>query len=244
MPYAWVTGGSRGIGRATAIALARAGYDIALTYAHRADAAAAVVAEIQALGRTGRCVQLDLSQPASGRTLADATLADLLKTTGCPDVLVHNAGLTHDGLFAMASQAHWDATLGCNLDSFYTVVRPVVRQMLRRRGGRIVTIASLSGQRGNAGQVAYSASKAGLIGATKALALEVASRGIAVNAVAPGLIETDMTAAVDVDAARALIPMGRLGTPEDVAELVCFLCSPAAAYITGQVVGVNGGLHT
>lgn len=244
MAWAWVSGGSRGIGRAIVRRLARDGYDVLLTYASQQAAAQAVVDDVMGMGRTARAVCAQFGREPATRLAAEAALAEALAHTGCPEILVHNAGSTKDGLFATQSRANWEEVLGCNLDSFYTFTRPVVRQMLKRRSGRIVTVASLAGERGNAGQVAYSASKAGLIGATKALALELAPRNITVNAVAPGLIETSMTEKLDVDAACTQIPMRRLGSAEEVAGAVAFLCSPDAAYITGQVLGINGGLHT
>lgn len=244
MAWAWVSGGSRGIGRAIVHKLAQAGYDVLLTYANQQAAADAVVDEVAAMGQVGRAICVQFGGDDAARAVADRALADAMGLTGCPDVLVHNAGTTKDGLFATQSRANWEHVLSCNLDSFYTFTRPVVRQMLKRRSGRIVTVASLAGERGNSGQVAYSASKAGLIGATKALALELAPRHITVNAVAPGLIETAMTEKLNLEAARAHIPMGRLGTSEEVAGVVAFLCSSDASYITGQVIGINGGLHT
>lgn len=241
MANAWVTGGSRGIGRATALALANAGFDIVLSYASDADAAEQVCHQIKQFGRQASFVHWDFADVTCE---LEASVAQTLQTYGCPEVLINNAGMTRDGLFAVSSKKNWDTTLKVNLDSFYTVTRAVVRQMLKRRSGRIVNITSLAAQRGNAGQVSYCASKAGLIGATKALALEVASRGITVNAVAPGLIATQMSAHLDTEALEKQIPLGRFGKPEEVAGVVAFLCSDAAAYITGQIIGVNGGLYT
>lgn len=241
MPSAWVTGASRGIGRATALALANAGFDIILSYASDLDAAKQVCQQIEHQGQKAAYVHWDFSDPNLD---LEGCVAETLKTYGCPDVLVNNAGMTRDGLFAVLSKKNWDTTLKVNLDSFYSITRGVVRHMLKRRSGRIVNITSLAAQRGNAGQVAYCASKAGLIGATKALALEVASRGITVNAVAPGLIATQMSEHLDAEDLKKQIPLGRFGRPEEVASVVEFLCSDAAAYITGQVIGINGGLYT
>ncbi len=240
MPLALVTGASRGIGRAITLDLAKAGYDVIINFASRTEAAEETAAKVRELGRVAHLAPFDVG---AGKAAEEATDA-LLATHGCPDALINNAGITRDGMFGMMSRASWQSVLDINLGSFYSVTRPVARQMLRRRAGRIVTIASLSGQRGNAGQVNYAAAKAGLVGATKALALELAPRSITVNAVAPGLIKTEMTANIPADKLVAFIPMGRLGTAEEVAQVVTFLCSPGASYITGQVIDVNGGMYT
>jgi len=234
-----VTGGSRGIGRAIAISLARDGYDVTLNYHRREDAAEAVLAEIRSFGGAAAALAFDVSDREA---CAKAIVADL-DARGPYFGAVLNAGVTADGPFPGLTNEDWDRVLRTNLDGFYNVLHPLVMPMVRARaGGRIVTISSAAGTTGNRGQVNYSASKAGLIGATKSLALELAKRQITVNCVSPGWIETDMLAGADATQLAALVPLRRLGTPEDVAAAVSFLFSTGAAYITGQVLAVNGGV--
>jgi len=238
--WALVTGASRGIGRAIAYALAQQGYDIVLNFATQREAAQASAAQIEALGRAAHLAPFNVTLAAE----CEAAIEALVAQYGCPQVLVNNAGMRRDGMFALMGQQAWEQVLDTNLSSFYHVTRPMVRHMLRQRAGRIVSISSVAGMRGSAGQVNYAASKAGLIGATKALALELAPRGITVNAVAPGFIATELVADLSPEKILPHVPLGRLGTPEEVAATVAFLCSVGAAYITGQVIGVSGGLYT
>lgn len=238
MKTALITGASRGIGRAIATGLARDGYKIWLNYRSDRAAAESARAEIEALGAPCETLPFDVADPAAVR----AVLMPMLERE-LPDVLVNNAGIAADGLFALMSEKAWTSVLETALNGFYNVTRPVLERMMRARKGRIVVITSVSGQMGNPGQVNYSAAKAGLIGAVKALAKEAGPRGVLVNAVAPGLIATDMTAGLDMKSLAAHIPLGRAGTPEDVAGCARFLCSDWADYITGQVIAVNGGLY-
>ncbi len=237
---ALVTGASRGIGRAIALRLAAAGATVAA--AARGDHAQAVVDEIRAAGGAGDAVPLDVTD----RTAVQTAVADLVERHGRLDVLVNNAGITRDQLVLRMKPEDWDAVLDTNLTAAYGCIQAVLRVMLKQRSGRIVSVTSVVGQAGNAGQANYAASKAGLIGLTKAVALEVASRNITVNAVAPGFIDTDMTRGLvegRTDEWNARIPLKRLGTPEDVAAAVMFLASDEAAYITGHVLAVNGGMY-
>ena len=235
-----VTGASRGIGRAIAVRLAAAG---ALVVAGaRGDHAEPVVREIGESGGTAVAVTLDVTQTASIDGMAETAL----ESFGRIDVLVNNAGIVRDQLLLRMKPGDWDAVIATNLTAAFACCRTVLRPMVKQRSGRIVNIGSVVGRTGNPGQANYAASKAGLEGFTRSLALEVASRGITANVVAPGMIDTDMTAALDERAHEALcgrIPMGRLGTADDVAAAVCFLVSDEASYITGQVVGVNGGMY-
>ena len=234
-----VTGSSRGIGRAVALRLARDGFDIVLHCRQQKDAAAAVAAEIEALGRQARLLCFDVAD----RQAACAALEADVETHGAYYGVVCNAGITADGAFPALSDSDWDSVIHTNLDGFYNVLKPLCMPMIRRRKpGRIVVMSSVSGIMGNRGQVNYSASKAGLIGAMKALAVELAKRKITVNCVAPGLIDTEMVEQHVIDEALKAIPMQRLGSAEEVAATVAFLCSADAGYITRQVFSVNGGM--
>ncbi len=235
-----VTGSSRGIGRAIAERLAREGYDLVLHCRSRVADAGAVAAAVRALGRAARVLCFDVAD----RAAAAAALGADVEAHGAYYGVVLNAGVTHDTAFPAMDGEAWDRVLRCNLDGFYNVLQPLVMPMVRRRApGRIVAMASVSGLIGNRGQVNYSAAKAGVIGAAKALAVELAKRRITVNCVAPGLIDTDMVEGhVPVEEILKMIPAERMGRPEEVAAAVAFLLSADAGYITRQVIAVNGGL--
>lgn len=235
-----VTGSSRGIGRAIALRLARAGFDLVLHCRSRRDEADAVQAQIEALGQSARILQFDVADRDACRNALEADV----ETHGAYYGVVCNAGLTRDGAFPALSEEDWDVVLRTNLDGFYNVLHPLTMPMVRRRQpGRIVCITSVSGLIGNRGQVNYSASKAGIIGAAKALAIELGKRKITVNCVAPGLIDTEiLDEHVPLEEILKMIPAARMGTPEEVAGAVNFLMSEEAAYITRQVIAVNGGL--
>ena len=236
-----VTGGSRGIGRAVCLELAKGGANVVLCYAGNETAANETVSACEALGAKALAVKCDVADSAQVKALMD----EAVKAFGRIDILVNNAGITRDGLLMMMKEDDFDAVISANLRGTFLCMKAVSRLMMKQRYGRIVNLSSVVGLRGNAGQVNYAASKAGVIGMTKSLAKELASRGVTVNAVAPGFINTDMTAAM-TEAAKtatlAAIPMQRLGAPEDVARAVAFLASDAAAYITGQVLAVDGGM--
>jgi 3-oxoacyl-[acyl-carrier protein] reductase len=234
-----VTGSSRGIGKAIALRLARDGFDIVVHCRSAREEADAVAREIAALGRGARVLQFDIGERDAA---AAALLADVAQH-GCYYGVVCNAGVARDNAFPAMPGEDWDIVMRTNLDGFFNVLNPLVMPMVqRRKPGRIVTLASVSGLVGNRGQVNYSAAKAGIIGATKALALELAKRAITVNCVAPGLIETDMTSEVPMEEALKMIPLRRIGKPEEVAAAVSFLVGEDAGYITRQVISVNGGL--
>ena len=235
-----VTGGSRGIGRAICLELARRGANIVFSYAGNAAAAEETVKLVEETGATARAVQGDVTSADSAKELVEAA-----KELGGVDILVNNAGITRDKLAARMSEEDFDAVIATNLKGAFLMTKAVLRPMMRAKSGSIVNMASVVGIMGNAGQANYAASKAGLIGMTKSVAREVAAAGIRVNAVAPGYIETDMTAAMPEAAQQAMcsmIPAARAGKPEDVARAVAFLVSDDAAYITGQVLAVDGGM--
>ena len=241
-PTAVVTGGSRGIGRTIALTLAAAGYQIFFTNVSRPEAADAVVAEIEAAGGSARAFRVD---SADAEQVA-AFFADEVKGKVDLAVLVNNAGITRDGLVLRMKDEDFDKVLDTNLRGAFMFLREAAKIMARQRHGRIINISSVVGQMGNAGQINYSAAKAGLIGMTKSAAKELGGRSITVNAVAPGFIETDMTAALTEEQKKAYadaIPLGRLGSAQDIADTVAFLASDKASYITGQVIAVNGGLY-
>ena len=235
-PVALVTGASRGIGRAIALELAQAGMTVAVNYARSAEAAQEVVAQMDG---NGAVFGADVSQAEQVQQL----FADVLEKFGRIDVLVNNAGITRDGLLMRMKDEDWQQVIDLNLTGVFLCTRAATKLMLKQRSGRIINISSTSGVLGNAGQTNYAAAKAGVIGFTKAVARELSSRGITVNAVAPGFIDTDMTKDLKLDGVIAQIPLGRVGKPEEIAGTVRFLATdPAAAYITGQVICVDGGM--
>lgn len=233
-----VTGGSRGIGRAIAVELAANGYRIVITYKTNDKAAAETLKLIREAGGSGEAVRFDVGNAAE----AEGAIDDLLGRLERIDVLVNNAGVTADGLFLMMPRRDWNAVIDTTLHGFYNMTKPVLRKMLRRKSGSIVSLSSVSALVGNRGQANYAAAKAGLIAASRVLSAEVARLGIRVNVVAPGPVDTEMIRDAPVENIKQMIPMGRIGRPEEVAKVVRFLCSDDASYITGQVISVNGGM--
>lgn len=243
MKYALVTGASRGIGKAIALRLASAGWPVVINFLSNHDAAQSVVEEIAGNGGIAELLPFDTSDPKAIESAL--TEWEQKHPEDWFGVLVNNAGIRRDNVMFMMPDEDWHKVLDTTLNGYFYVTRHLLKHMMpRKRGGRIINMASLSGVKGLPGQTNYSAAKAALIGATKALALEAAARDVTVNAVAPGFIETDMTKDLPVEELKQQIPMGRFGRPEEVAELVSFLLSDAAAYITGEVISINGGLYT
>ena len=235
---ALVTGGSKGIGRAICVELARAGHRVIVNYRSDEAGAADTLAMVTKVGSDGRILRFDVADHQA----AGQAVHRIIEQDGSVDILVNNAGVTADGLFLMMPREAWDTVIETSLNGFYNVTRPVLDKMIRKKRGAIVSIASISGLIGNRGQANYAAAKAGLIAASRSVAAEVARLGIRVNVVAPGLIDTEMIKDAPVTNIKTLIPMGRIGTPAEVAKVVRFLCSDDASYVTGQVVSVNGGM--
>jgi 3-oxoacyl-[acyl-carrier protein] reductase len=235
---ALVTGASKGIGRAICVELAKCGYHIVVNYKSDDKGASQTLEMVKKEGSDGRVMQFDVANYDETQSAMD----DILNSFASIDVLVNNAGITADGLFIMMPRKDWNAVIDISLSGFYNVTKPVLEKMIRLKRGAIVSIASVAGLLGNRGQANYSAAKAGLIGASRSVASEVARLGIRVNVVAPGLIETDMIKNAPVENIKAIIPMARIGKPQEVARVVRFLCSEDASYITGQVISVNGGM--
>ncbi|MBN1365174.1 MAG: 3-oxoacyl-ACP reductase FabG [Syntrophaceae bacterium] len=233
-----VTGASRGIGRATAVELAKAGYFVIINFKTNEKAAMETLSLVQSAGGDGEISQFDVADNAQTKEAVKA----IIERHKNIQVLVNNAGITADGLFILLGEEEWDSVVNTSLKGFYNVTKPVLREMVRRKCGSVVSVSSLSALLPNRGQSNYSAAKAGIIAASRSLATEVARFGIRVNVVAPGLIETDMIKDAPVAEIKKMIPMARLGKPEEVAGVIRFLCSDDASYITGQVIGINGGI--
>jgi len=236
---ALITGASKGIGQAICVELAKSGYRIVVNYKSDEKGAVNTLEMVRKEGSDGNILQFDVSNFDETQRAVD----DILKQNGSIDALVNNAGITADGLFIMMPRKDWDSVIDISLSGFYNVTKPVLEKMIRLKRGAIVSIASVAALLGNRGQANYSAAKAGLIGASRSVASEVARLGIRVNVVAPGLIQTDMIKDAPVENIKAIIPMARIGKPQEVASVVRFLCSEDASYITGQVISVNGGMY-
>jgi 3-oxoacyl-[acyl-carrier protein] reductase len=233
-----ITGASRGIGRAAAVELARAGYFIVINYKDNEQAAFETLRLVEEVGGAGETCRFDVVDPDQTKENIEA----IIERHGPIYVLVNNAGINADGLFLMLGEKEWDNVINTTLKGFYNMTKPVLRNMIRNKRGSIVSVSSVSGLMPNRGQTNYSAAKAGLIGASRSLAAEVARFGVKVNVVAPGLIETDMTKDIPLAEIKKLIPMARVGKPEEVARVIRFLCSDDASYITGQTIAINGGM--
>ena len=233
-----VTGGARGIGRAIAVELARAGYYLVINYRANDQAAEEALAMVRAAGSDGEKVKFDVREAAA----VDAALQDIFSRFKTIDVLVNNAGITADGLFIMMPEEDWNNVIDTTLKGFYNMTKPVLKKMVRNKRGSVVSISSVAGLVANRGQANYSAAKAGLLAASRSIGAEVARLGVRMNVVAPGLIETEMIRDAPIERIKEIIPMNRIGKPEEVARVVRFLCSDDASYITGQVIGVNGGM--
>jgi 3-oxoacyl-[acyl-carrier protein] reductase len=236
---ALITGASKGIGQAICVELAKSGYRIVVNYKSDEKGAVNTLAMVRKEGSEGNIMQFDVSNFDETQRAVD----DIIKQNGSIDALVNNAGITADGLFIMMPRKDWHAVIDISLSGFYNVTKPVLEKMIRLKSGAIVSIASVAALLGNRGQANYSAAKAGLIGASRSVASEVARLGIRVNVVAPGLIQTDMIKDAPVENIKAIIPMARIGKPQEVARVVRFLCSEDASYVTGQVISVNGGMY-
>jgi 3-oxoacyl-[acyl-carrier protein] reductase len=233
-----ITGASRGIGRATAVELARVGYYAVVNYKENEQAALQTLKLIEAAGGTGEILKFDVTDSAQAKEKINA----IVERHSRIHVLINNAGINADGLFLLLGEDEWDSVINTTLKGFYSMTKPVLREMIKNRCGSIVSVSSVAGIMPNRGQTNYSAAKAGLIGASRSLAVEVARFGIRVNIVAPGLIETDMVKNAPVAEIKKSIPMARVGKPEEVARVIRFLCSDDASYITGQTISINGGM--
>lgn len=233
-----ITGASRGIGRATAVELARSGYFVIINFKTNETAARETLTMVQSAGGDGEIIQFDVADSEQTQNAVKA-ITERYKHI---QVLINNAGITADGLFMLLGEEEWDSVINTSLKGFYNMTKPVLREMIRKKRGSIISVSSLSALMPNRGQANYSAAKAGIIAASRSLATEVARFGVRVNVVAPGLIETDMIQAAPVEQIKQMIPMARLGKPEEVAKVIRFLCSDDASYVTGQVIGINGGI--